>query len=145
MEGLVMGMDLISFVWCVCIYIYREREREHQGQTSYITALGSRLRTVRPAVLNHFWHQGLVLWKTVFLPTGEGGWLGDDSSVLHLLCTLFLLLLHQLHLRSSGFRSQRLGTPALDHTTYRPLHETAGKSLTASVSTSVKWYRHACM
>ena len=29
--------------------------------------------------------------------------------------TFFLLLLHQLHLRSSGTRSQRLGTLALDH------------------------------
>ena len=45
----------------------------------------------------------------------------DDSSELHLLCTLFLLflfllflfLLHQLHHRSSGLRSQRLGTPAV--------------------------------
>jgi len=35
----------------------------------------------------------------------------DDSSAFHLLCTLFLLLLHQLHLRSSGIRSRRLGTP----------------------------------
>ena len=39
------------------------------------------------------------------------GWFQDDSSALHLLCTLFLLLLHQLHLRSSGIRSWRLGTP----------------------------------
>ena len=53
----------------------------------------------------------------------------EDSSALLLLCTLrlirlllhcnsmtntlYLLLLHQLHLRSSGIRSQRLGTPAL--------------------------------
>ena len=41
----------------------------------------------------------------------KGGWFQDDSSALHLLCTLFLLLLHQLHLRSSGIRSWRLGTP----------------------------------
>ena len=41
----------------------------------------------------------------------KGGWFQDDSSALHLLCTLFLLLLHQLHLRSSGIRSRRLGTP----------------------------------
>lgn len=36
------------------------------------------------------------------------------SSALPLLCTSFLLLLHQLHFRSSGIRSvsQRLGTPA---------------------------------
>ena len=58
-----------------------------------------------------FWPQGLVLWKTIFLPTGVGGWFQDDSSELYLLCTLFLLLLHQFHLRSSGIRFQRLGTP----------------------------------
>ena len=33
------------------------------------------------------------------------GWSGDDSSGLGLSCALFLLLLHQLHLRSSGIRS----------------------------------------
>ena len=43
---------------------------------------------------------------------GWGGWFEDDSSVLHLLCTLFLFLLYQLHLRPSGIRSRRLGTPA---------------------------------
>ena len=42
---------------------------------------------------------------------GRGGW--DDSSALPLLYTLFLLLLHRLHLRSSGIRSQSLGTPAV--------------------------------
>ena len=47
---------------------------------------------------------------------GRGrGWFQDDSSALDLLCTLFLLLLHQLHLRSSSIRSWRLRTPALDH------------------------------
>ena len=44
---------------------------------------------------------------------GRWRWFKDDSSTLHLLCTLFLLLLHQLHLRSSGIRSWSLGTPAL--------------------------------
>ena len=43
----------------------------------------------------------------------DEGWFRDDSRVLHLLCTLFLLVLHQLHLRASGIRSSRLGTPAL--------------------------------
>ena len=38
---------------------------------------------------------------------------GDGSSALHLLCTLYLLLLHQLYLRSSGIRSQRSGIPGL--------------------------------
>ena len=45
----------------------------------------------------------------------ELGWgrFQDDSSSLHLLCILFLLLLHQSHHRSSGMRSWRLGTPVL--------------------------------
>ena len=37
------------------------------------------------------------------------GTVGDDSSALDLLCAVFLLL-HQLHLSSSGLRSWRLGT-----------------------------------
>ena len=40
---------------------------------------------------------------------------GDVSSTLHLLCPLFLLLLHQLNLRSSGIRSWRLGTLVLKY------------------------------
>ena len=40
------------------------------------------------------WHQGPVSWKTIFPRTGAGGWFQDDSSTLHLLYTLFLLLLH---------------------------------------------------
>lgn len=38
-------------------------------------------------------------------PGWVGGWFGDDSDTLHSLCTLFLLLLHQLLLRPSGIRS----------------------------------------
>ena len=45
---------------------------------------------------------------------GPGQGLGDYSSTLHWLCTLFVLLLHQLHLRSSGIRFWRLGTPVQD-------------------------------
>ena len=44
------------------------------------------------------------------------GWFQDDSSALHLLCTSFLSLLCQLHLRPSGIRSQRLGSPELQNT-----------------------------
>ena len=46
-----------------------------------------------------FWHQELVLQKTIFLwaSAGRGGrWFQDDLSPLPLLCTLFLLLLHEL-------------------------------------------------
>ena len=45
---------------------------------------------------------------------GQGeGWFRNDSSTLHVLCTLFLLLLYQLHLRSSDIKSWRWGTPGL--------------------------------
>ena len=67
------------------------------------------LRAVVPSLLGSWdWFS----WKTIFPHPRVGEWLGDDSSALHLLCTLCLLLLYQLHLRSSGIRSQRLGTPA---------------------------------
>jgi len=59
------------------------------------------------------WHQGPVSWKAIFLWVGQGGWCRDDSSALHLLRTSFLLLLPQLHVRSSCIRSQRLGAPDL--------------------------------
>ena len=61
-----------------------------------------------------FGHQGAFSWKTTFPQTRVGGWFEDDSNTLYLVCMLFLLLLLPLlHLRSSGIRSQRLGTPAL--------------------------------
>ena len=43
------------------------------------------------------------------------GWCGDDSSTLYLLCTLFLLLLHPVYLKSSGNGSQRLRIPSLNN------------------------------
>ena len=44
-----------------------------------------------------------------------GGWFQDESSTSYSLCALFLPLLHRLHLRSSGIRAKRLGTPGLCH------------------------------
>ena len=46
-----------------------------------------------------------------FSVDGWGRWFRDDSRTLH----LFLLSLHQLHLRSSSIRSWRLGTPDSQH------------------------------
>ena len=62
--------------------------------------------------------QGLVLWKTIFPWRVGGGGNGfgmiqGHSRALPSSCILFLLL-HQLHLRSLGIRSQRLGTPGLE-------------------------------
>ena len=54
---------------------------------------------------------GTAFVKDNFLTdVGEQGWFQDDSSTSHLLCTLFLLLLHQPHLRSTWIKSQSLGT-----------------------------------
>ena len=63
-----------------------------------------------------FWHQGPVPGRQFFHRWGRG-WrcFRDDSRALHLLCTLFLLLSHQLHLRSSGIRSQKSGTPTVNY------------------------------
>ena len=59
------------------------------------------------------------------------GWFQSNSRALYLLCTLFLLLLNQLHLRSSGIRSQRLGTPDLEglHSSQIPGHFREAQSL----------------
>ena len=51
---------------------------------------------------------------------GVRAWFQDDSSTLHLLHILFLSL-YQLHLRSSGIRSQRLETPPLENRSRRAL------------------------
>ena len=45
------------------------------------------------------------------LGVGVGGWFGDDLSTLQLLCILFLLSLHQLHLRSPGIKIPEVGDP----------------------------------
>ena len=61
---------------------------------------------------NFFGTRDHFLWKTIFPWTRIGG-VGvkfrDDSSTLHLLHTLILLLLHQLHLRSPRIRSWEVG------------------------------------
>ena len=61
-----------------------------------------------------FWHQEPISWKTIVPQAGVSEMVSDDSIALLLLYVLFLLLLLQLHLRSSGIRFWRLGTPASD-------------------------------
>ena len=62
-----------------------------------------------------FSYQRAVSWRTIFAWTEVRGVFRDESSTLLLLCTLFLLLLHRLHLRSSGIRHGRLGIPATEY------------------------------
>ena len=76
-------------------------------------------------VLQIFWY--LEQWSPTFLARDRfprrqlfygwewGGRFWDDSSTLHSLCTLSLLLSHQFHLGPSGMRFCRLGTPVLEH------------------------------
>ena len=61
-----------------------------------------------------FWAPGISFMEDNFFHRlGAGEWSQDDSSILHLVCILLLLLLHQLYLRLSGVISQRLETPAI--------------------------------
>ena len=46
--------------------------------------------------------------RQFFHGLGWRGWFQNDSSTLHFLCTLFLLLSHQFHFMSSGIRSRSL-------------------------------------
>ena len=80
----------------------------------------------QPRDLNHLWQWGshfqsqqtptFLVPGTAFVKDtfstdmGEQGWFQDGSSTSHLLCTLFLLLLHQPHLRWTWIKSQSLGT-----------------------------------
>ena len=64
-------------------------------------------------------------WSSTFLAPGTsfmedkfsmdwgGGLVLGWFNTLHLLCTIFLLLLHQFHLQTPGLRSWGLGTPGL--------------------------------
>lgn len=94
----------------------------------------------------HFWQQEPILWKTVFWTVFSKSEFGDgfkdDSRALCLLCILFLLLLlHQLHLKSSGIRSQRWGTPGLCHTLRPESNQGFGMHITLLGSKDMdNWY-----
>ena len=59
-----------------------------------------------------FVESGIVFMEDHFSMDPGRGWFQEDSSTLFLSRTLFLL--HQLHIRSSGIRYQRLGTSDLE-------------------------------
>ena len=66
----------------------------------------------RPAVPNLFGPRDGFRGRQFFQGPEWVGLFRDDSSALHLLCTLFLLWLFQLHCRWSSIRLWRLGIPA---------------------------------
>ena len=64
---------------------------------------------ILPSILNLSGTRDQFCGRQLFHRPESRRWFGDDSSALHVLCTLFLSLLHQLHLRPLGIRLQRLG------------------------------------
>ena len=71
-------------------------ERQQSNPSALIRLLQFRLQWPRTSFV-----------EDSFPRTGVTGWWGGDSSTLHLLCTLFLLVLHQLHVGTLSFGSQR--------------------------------------
>ena len=68
-------------------------------------------RLFNPVVPNFFGTRDIFCGRQFFHEPGVVGWFQNDLRALFLLCTFFLLL-YQFSHRSSGIRSQRLGTPA---------------------------------
>ena len=65
---------------------WNQMQRTAYGMIPFITA-----------VPNLFGTRGRFCGRQFFHGLGVGGWFQDDSRALHLLCTLFLLLLHLIH------------------------------------------------
>ena len=60
-----------------------------------------------------FWLQGPVSWKTGFPQIGDGGMVSGWFKHVTLIVHFISIIIIQLHLRESGIRPQRLGTPDL--------------------------------
>ena len=81
-----------------------------RAQTSHLIKPDPKLhRESRAVAPNLFGTRDQFCGRLFFHRPGRGLWFWDDSSALHLLYTLFLLLLHQFPLRSTDIRSHKLG------------------------------------
>ena len=94
---------------CVCVCVHA-RMCAHARALVCLNMLSP--RTVIP---NFYDIRDQFRGRQYFHRLEVGRWFQNDSSTLHVLHTLFLLLFHQLYLRSSGIRSWGLGTPALGY------------------------------
>ena len=92
--------------WCAIVHGNTKSQTQLHDRT---TTRKSSWQVCFPVVPNLFGTRGQFCGRQFLHGQGFQG----DSSTLYFLCTLFLSLLHQLHLKSSGIRSQKLGTPAL--------------------------------
>ena len=90
-------------------WLWQESKECWSLRNSYIFIICFFIAAVPNLFGTRAWFQG----RQLFQGRGRGRWFQDVSSMLHLLCILLLILLHQLHFRSLGIRSWRLGTPVL--------------------------------
>ena len=97
--------------WNFFLLFFESTERHRPRRDPEGTALFGYSLYPLSAIPNHFSARGLFHGRRCFHGPERGVVWGGFK---HLSCTWFLLLLHQLHHKSSGIRSQRrLGTPAL--------------------------------
>lgn len=96
--------DLLS-LWCI---------KSFNGFSLSTAVVSNLLGTREWFYGRHFFHE-----------PGVGGYFQDESSTVHVLCTLFLLLLYQLQLISSSLTFWRLGTSGLEDTVPTSEHDLA--------------------
>ena len=75
------------------------------------------IRTLCPSHLERYFpilcHRGLVLWKTIFQWAREWRMVSGWFKCITFTVFFFPIIITSVHLRSSGIRSWRLGTPDL--------------------------------
>ena len=108
-----------SGIWWLCLWLHNSRDwspthsagKHHAGVRDWTWVLelsftcvtmGKSFNLVVPHL---FGTRDQFRGRHFIMDWGCGGMILRDSSTLHLLCTVFLLLLYQLHLRSPGIRS----------------------------------------
>ena len=119
------GLHRVGHNWVTITFTFKDDRSIWRA--SYEGKKKTCLRAVFP---NLFGTSDQFRGRQFFHGLGVGGWFQDDLSPLHLLCTLFLFLLHQFHLRSSGIRSHRLGTPV-----FQEVRDVPGQKVTP-----LSWY-----
>ena len=89
----------LTIVWYII-----QSQNQSQSQIYYV-----------PPVVHNLLHtrDWKISWKTIFPLMGVGGMFSEWFKFITFIVHLFLLLLHQFHLRSSGIRSQSLVIPVL--------------------------------
>ena len=108
----LFAIKIASSLTLVCAMLFSFSLQLYSCKDRNIVASWGGKKSHEATVLSLFGTREWFCGRQFFAVTGGGKWFWDDSSILHLLCTVFLLLLHHLHLRSVGIRSWRLRNPA---------------------------------